>query len=256
MTAVATTTMNTVKATSRPHNPILRIVKLHTVNPSVFFGIPWIILVCAWAVTMAIAAILTRAGVDPTGMHEGMRNSWAVLAPQWYLVVVGVQAVSFTFPFALGFGATRRDFWFGTSAMFVLVSCEMAIAIATLVQIEIATGGWGVNAAVFDALWYGRQGWLADFYATFCLQLLVLFIGAAATTVYMRWRARGMLLLGLGSVVLALLLFATITFTESWGSVIAWLAGLGMTGAFTLVLAVAAVCCAAGYLVIRRATTR
>ncbi len=251
MTAIATEPMTTTPAT-RGHHPVWRIVRLHAVSPTVFFGIPWMILAGAWVVSMLIGFILVLNN-EPSA---GMSYSWAVVAPQWYLVVVGVQAVAFTFPFALGFGATRRDFWLGTCAMFVLVSLEMAVAIATLVKLEIVTGGWGIGAHMFDALWYGEHGWLTDFYATFCLQLLVLFIGAAATTVYMRWRNRGMLVLTGGAAAAVVIVIAAVTFSNSWALLLSWFAGLSVAGAFTLVLIPALLCAGSGYLVIRRATTR
>ena len=177
---------------------VWRVVRLHALTPSVFFGIPWIILGGAWLVMIVIGIIAGGAGADTEKMGEGMRYSWAVLSPQWYLVVVGVQAIGLTMSFALGFGATRRDFWLGTSLMFGIVSVLNAIAIATLVQLEKATDGWWLNIAMFDALWYGQNGWLVDFYTTLALQLFVLFIGASVTTVYLRWRMRGMLILAFG----------------------------------------------------------
>ncbi|WP_173921439.1 hypothetical protein [Agromyces sp. Marseille-P2726] len=235
---------------------IWRIVRLHAVTPSVFFGIPWIILGGAWLVMLVIGIIVTGAGADPVAMGEGMRYSWAVLSPQWYLIAVGVQAIGMTLSFALGFGATRRDFWLGTSLMFGIVSLLNAIAIATLVQIEKATGGWWVGISMFDALWYGQDGWLVDFYTTLALQLFVLFIGASVTTVYLRWRMRGMLALAAGAIALVLGVVATFTFTESWPAVFDWFMGLGVVGVFTLVLGLAAICAIGGYLVIRRATPR
>ena len=253
MTAVATARVTETASRFRPHE-LWRIVRLHAVNPSIFFGVPWLILGGAWAVTMVIALILRGAGVEDS--EDGFRYSWAVLSPQWYLVVVGVQALAYTFPFALGFGATRRDYWLGTAAMFLLVSVEMAAAIATLVQLEILTNGWGIGAGMFDALWYGQNGWLVDFYTTFSLQLLVLFIGASITTVYLRWRMRGMMILLFGSVAVVLALVAGLTFTESWPPVFEWFAGIGIVGVFTVILGLAAVCALAGYVVIRRATPR
>jgi hypothetical protein len=239
----------------RPHtNVIWRTVRLHAVNPSVFFGVPWLILGGAWAITMVLGLIMRGAGAPADIV--GMRYSWAVLSPQWYLVVVGVQAIALTFPFALGFGATRRDFWLGTALMFVLVSAEMAIAIATLVQVEILTHGWGLGVHMFDALWYGESGWLVDFYTTFALQLLVLFIGAGATTVYMRWRIAGMMVLLFSSIAVVLAAIAALTFTQGWMEFFAWFASIGIVGGFTLVLGLAAVCAVGGYLVIRRATPR
>lgn len=255
MTAVATPPLVRTEGRSRAHE-IWRIVRLHTVNPSIFFGVPWLILGAAWAVTMIIGLIITGAGAPREEMTEGMRYSWAVLSPQWYLVVVGVQAIGLTFSFALGFGATRRDFWLGTSLMFTIVSVLNAIAIATLVQLEKATGGWGVGIAMFDSLWYGRSGWLVDVYSTLALQLLVLFLGASVTTVYMRWRMRGMMIVLFGSIALVLAFVAVTTFSESWPAVFEWFGGIGVAGVFTVILGLAAVCAVGGYLVIRRATPR
>lgn len=253
MTAVVAAPIARTEARSRVHE-IWRIVRLHTVNPSIFFGVPWLILGGAWAVTMVIALILRGAGIPPE--LDGFRYSWAVLSPQWYLIVVGVQAIAYTFSFALGFGATRRDFWLGTSLMFVFVSLEMAAAIATLVQIEQATDGWWIGAGMFDALWYGQSGWLTDFYTTFVLQLLVLFIGASITTIYMRWRIRGMMILLFSAVALVLALVATLTFTERWVAVFDWFASIGIVGVFTVLLVKALAWAVAGYFVIRRATPR
>jgi hypothetical protein len=255
MSAVIDQPIVRTEARSRAHE-IWRIVRLHCVNPSVFFGIPWIILGSAWAVMMVVGLIITGAGGPAENMAQGMRYSWAVLSPQWYLVVVGVQAIGLTFSFALGFGTTRRDFWLGTSVMFGIVSFLNAVAIATLVQIEKATDGWGIGIAMFDSLWYGQQGWLTDFYTTLAMQLLVLFIGASVTTVYMRWRMRGMLVIAFGAIALFLAFIATMTFSNSWMALFEWFASIGLVGGFTIVLGLALVCAVGGYLVIRRATPR
>ncbi|MGW9168165.1 hypothetical protein [Agromyces sp. NPDC055658] len=255
MTAVATAAPVERASRARPHD-IWRVVRLQAVNPSIFFGIPWMIMGGALVVSILLVVIATSAGMPFGAMQEGMRYSWAVLSPQWYLVAVGVQAVAYTFPFALGFGATRRDYWLGTSAMFVFVSFEMAAGIATLVQIEQATDGWWIGASMFDALWYGQDGWFVDFYTTFALQLLVLFIGASVTTVYMRWRMRGMLTLLFAGVALVLGVVAILTFTQSWMTVLDWIASIGLVGGFSLLLATAAAWAVAGFLVIRRATPR
>jgi len=256
MTAVATApaergTMPTGRV--RP-GEIWRIVRLLAVNPTIFFGIPWMILGGAWVITMLIALILRASGISDA--EDGFRYSWAVLSPQWYLVVVGVQAVAYTLSFALGFGSTRRDYWLGMSLMFLFVSTEMAVAIATLVQVEIATDGWFIGAGMFDALWYGQSGWWFDFFTTFSLQLFVLFIGAGITTVYMRWRMRGMMTLLFSVLAVVLVFVATVMLTGSGPELASWLATIGIGGVFGIVLALAVVSGLAGYFVVRRATPR
>lgn len=255
MTAVIDQPIVRTEARSRAHE-IWRIVRLHCVNPSIFFGVPWLILGSAWAVMMIVGLIITGAGGPVEDMARGMRYSWAVLSPQWYLVVVGVQAIGLTFSFALGFGTTRRDFWIGTSMMFGIVSLLNAVALATLVQIEKATGGWGIGIAMFDSLWYGQQGWLVDFYTTLALQLLVLFVGASVTTVYMRWRMRGMMIVLFSTIALLLAFVAFQTFSGGWVALFEWFGSIGVVGGFTIVLAFATAFAVAGYLVIRRATPR
>lgn len=255
MTAVIDKPIVRAEPRSRYHE-VWRIVRLHAVTPSVFFGIPWIILGGAWLVMIVVGIIVTGAGADSEKVGEGMRYSWAVLSPQWYLVVVGVQAIAMTLSFALGFGTTRRDFWLGTSVMFGIVSLLNAVAIATLVQLESATDGWWLDIAMFDALWYGQNGWLVDFYSTLALQLFVLFIGASVTTVYLRWRMRGMLILAFSAIAILLAFLAIATFSNSWPALFAWFGSIGVVGAFTIVLGLAVLCAVGGYLVIRRATPR
>lgn len=254
---MSTMTAAPARTTRGNAHDIWRIVRLHAVNKSVFFGIPWIILGGAWVITLIITLLIRGAtGSFSVEDIEGMRYSWAVLSPQWYLVVVGVQAVALTFSFALGFGTTRRDFWLGTSLMFVLVSVLYAVAIATLVQLEIATGGWWLGAHMFDALWYGQTNWLTDFFSTFSFQLFVLFAGGGATAVYMRWRVRGMMILLFSSLFAVVAAGAIAVWTNSWPAILTWASTLTVTSTFALLLVVTLAIAGFGYLVMRRATPR
>ena len=129
MTAVIEQPITRTEPRSRLQE-VSRIVRLHAVNPAIFFGVPWIILGAAWAVSMVVGIIITGAGGGGPDLTEGMRYSWAVLSPQWYLVVVGVQAVGLTFSFALGFGA----FIFGNGDEKLLL---IAATLAVLLMLDI-----------------------------------------------------------------------------------------------------------------------
>ena len=106
-----------------------------------------------------------------------------MLSPQWYLVVVGVQAISFGFPLALGFGVTRRDFYLGTASLLVLISAFNALAFAALTQLEQVTEGWWVDTYMFNALWLGIDGFWVDLFSFFVMQLLVFWSSLALAIV-------------------------------------------------------------------------
>lgn len=240
-----------------PLQHIVRVTRLQFVDLWVLGWTPAIIIAAALLFSIAIALIIVHAGgVDPAAMQEGMRYSWAVLSPIWYLIVVGVQAVATTLQFALGIGATRRDYWLGTTLAFTVFSAVFALAFAALRVVELATGGWGTHTVVFDALWYHGLPWWLGAYATFTLSLTALLVGAALTTCYMRWRVTGVLTVGLSLAGALLAAVAVLTWLRAWPALIRWFAGLGVAGIFSLVLAVAALAGAAGYLVVRRATPR
>jgi hypothetical protein len=237
---------------------IWNIVKLHMVNRQTYLGIPWIITGGAWVVSMLIALIIGFATgpEDAAKATEGMTNSWAVFSPLWYMCAVAVLAISQSFPFALGFGVTRRDFYLGTSLLFLLTSVGNAIAFSTLVEIERATNGWGIGGVMFDALFFQGQSWIANVFLFSVIQLAIFFIGACIATIYMRWRTMGMLVFWL---VLAFVLVgsvALITLTYSWPAVGGWFASQGVVGGFAWGLIPIVGAAAAGYFILRRATPR
>lgn len=237
---------------------IWNVVRLHLVDRRTYIGIPWLIVGIAFVITVLIAQIIgfTTGGLGTPDAIEGQRYSWAVLSPQWYLVVVGVQAISFGFPLALGFGVTRRDFYLGTALMFVLIAAGNAIAFSTLTQLEQVTNGWWLNSYMFNALWFGLDGWAVDLLSFFVMQLLVFFVGASIATIYMRWRMPGMLVfwsaLALGIVSTVML----IAFTSSWPAVATWFTAQGIAGIFAWLLVPAALAAGGGFLALRRATPK
>ncbi|WP_104178073.1 hypothetical protein [Cryobacterium sp. Y50] len=248
-------------ASVHPRSALARIwnvVRLHLVDRRTYIGIPWLIVGMAFVITVFIAQIIgfTTGGLGTPGAIEGQRYSWAVLSPQWYLIVVGVQAISFGFPLALGFGVTRRDFYLGTALLFVLISAGNAVAFAVLTQLEKLTEGWWIDTYMFNALWLGIDGFWVDLFSFFVMQLLVFFIGASVATIYMRWRMPGMLVFW-SSFALGLVGTVTIiTFTSSWPTVAVWFAAQGVGGIFAWLLIPAALAGFGGFLALRRATPK
>lgn len=237
-----------------PATRILNVFRLHLVNRSVYIGIPWLIIGGALLVSLIITLLMRYA----TGETEfpGMAYSWAVVSPLWYMVAAGVLAISSTFPFALGFSITRRDFYLGTALLFVVVSVANALALATLVELEQATGGWWLGTIMFSALWFGGQSWIVNVLGFLVIQLVILFVGAVFAAVYMRWRVLGSVLLWFA--VAAVILGGTtiIVLTGSWPQVVSWLTTQSAASLLGWLAVPAVIAAFAGYFVVRRATPK
>ncbi|WP_051973170.1 hypothetical protein [Cryobacterium sp. MLB-32] len=259
MTATTSIDLTPALASLRERSATVRIgnvLRLHLVDRRTYIGIPWLIVGVAFVITIFISRIIgfTTGELGTADAMAGQRYSWAVLSPQWYLVVVAVQTIAFGFPFALGFGVTRRDFYLGTWLLFVLLSAVNSLAFTALTQVEKVTNGWWIDNYMFNALWLGLDGWLVDFFSFFVMQLLVLSVGASVATVYMRWRMPGMLVFWSSLALLIVGSVAVITFTSSWPTVSVWFAAQGIAGIFGWLLVPAAVSGLGGYLALRRAT--
>lgn len=70
------------------------------------------------------------------------------------MMVVAIQVLNLTFPFALGYGVARRDFYLGTTLSFVMLSVGYGALLTVLGYIEEATGGWGLGGKLFTAIYF------------------------------------------------------------------------------------------------------
>ncbi|WP_291040373.1 hypothetical protein [Herbiconiux sp.] len=260
MTAVQTST-----AAARPAagsgSRVIPVVRLHFVNRFSMLVLPWIILGFIFLVNLAIWWIVMSAvspDADRADVQEGLQWSGASFYIFVYMMVLGVQAIALTFPFALGFSATRRDFWLGTSLTFVLLSAIYAAGMTVLALIEVATGGWGLGGRMFTALYFGGDAtpWFARFFLFFATFLFFFFVGALAAVIYQRWRVNGMLIF-FGALTVALVGgVALITFSESWPAVGAWFVETGASGVVAWSLVPTGLAALVGYAILRRTTPK
>jgi hypothetical protein len=217
-------------------NRIWNVVRLHMTNSWVIVQTPAIILALIFAVNYAIWAILdVSISMDSGEAVDGTQWSGAATFIFVYMAVVAAQAITVTFPFALGYSVTRREYYLGTSLLFLLVSAGYAVVLAILATIE---------------------GGLQRLFVFFALFLFFFFTGAAISTIYMRWRMYGMIAFWAALGVLLIGLVALATYTGSWPEVGAWFATNKATGVAAWSLIPTAVAAVTGYVVLRRATPR
>lgn len=234
---------------------VVNVARLHLVNRNAILWLPLFIMSVIFTSSMLIWWIISvnvaRAGDDGVVVMGGA-NSFIVI----YMLVVAVQAVSLTFPFAQGYSVTRRDFYLGSALAFVALSLFYALLMSVLSVLESATDGWGVNGFMFGVDFLGITDFIGAFYVYFMALLFFFFVGAAVAAMYVRWKTWGIagFFTGFGFLVIGLLVLAT--FTNSWGLVGNWFMTNGTIGVATWSLLLTVVAGVAGYLILRRATPR
>lgn len=240
-----------------PHR-LASIARLHLANPWTTITLPWMILGIIFLGNYLIWLLIFAA--TPESAHadisEGLGYSGAASYIFVYMMVVAIQAMNSTFAFALGYGATRRDYYLGTSVVFVGLSAMYAVGLTVLSIIEELTGGWGLGGRMSTALFFGSGPALERLVIFFLTFLFFFFVGAAIATVYVRWKGFGItvffvvigfLLIGLG---------ALVVFTDGWAAIGAFFTTAGFLGSFASSLVVTVIAAVAGFLILRRATPR
>lgn len=253
MTAVDVTTRPALTPAPPLGQRMLNVARLLVANPWTPIYTPLIILSTIFVLNYAIWQLIELNTED--GVEENFNNG-GVAFVMIYMLVIAVQNVNATFPFAMGFGVTRRDFYLGSSAFFVVLSAGYAALLAVMGQIERATDGWGLQAQFFAPLYIGDLGPLGWFFLYFAMLLFFFFVGAAVAGFYVRWRAYGMYGFFLGLAVLNVGGALVLTATDTWGTVGQFLTDAGVLGTAAWSLILTALISLGGYAILRRATPR
>ncbi|GAA1860574.1 hypothetical protein GCM10009715_05000 [Paeniglutamicibacter psychrophenolicus] len=230
-------------------NRVVKVARMQLINKWSFLGIPMVILVASTLMTFAIWALL------PASAREGTLYSGSGQAVMWYFLALGIQSLTFTFPFSQAMSVSRRTFYLGTLGLFATIALGYAILYYLLGLVEKATGGWGFNGQLFALGWIAGNNAAIQILFYFVAMVLLFMIGFWAATVYMRWKATGLLIAGIGFAVVLLGLVGLATLNDAWPQVGAWFAAMQVLG-LSIVLGGLCVLLAGGsYLTLRRATT-
>ena len=236
---------------------ITRVVKLHYANPWPILITPLMILGFIFVVNLIIWWIIrTVAGAeDASDAIDGFQYSGSTGFLFVYMMVVAIMAMSQTFAFALGFGATRRDYYLGTVLAFVSLTAFYTVLIGVLAAIERATDGWGLGGRMFTPMYFGDE-WYVQLFAVAVLLLFFFFVGGISGAIYVRYKSFGVTLLwcliALGLVGAAALL----TLTDNWEAFGTFFADAGFVGGYATSLVPTVIAAVAGFFVLRRATPR
>lgn len=226
----------------------LNVVRMQLVNRNTYIWVPLMVLGGSLLLTLAIYALISQAGV------QGPIYGGGAQAPLWYFGVVGIQALTLTFPFSQAMSVTRREFYLGTLLTAALASALLALTFVIGGAIELATDGWGMNGYFFALpfLWEGGAWTAALGYFTVAMAFFT--IGFWAATLYKRFGSLVLttVLLGISAAMVGVLFF--IGRADAWGEVFGWFAAQGAVGLSLWGLLVIAALGGISYLTLRRAT--
>lgn len=189
-------------ATLRPETPARRrtgslskIVRLHFVDRSRMIDAP--LLIMAGVAVLIVAVMLVLEGftdVPRAELSEGFRyNQAAIWCLSGYIMNVGVMAYARTMPYAMGLGATRRQYFWGTTAALALEAVIIAAMMTTFLFFEKITGHWFTGARMFDTFLTGDGDYVNMFVVGFGISLAMLLLGSFFAAVYMRWGPAGVI---------------------------------------------------------------
>jgi hypothetical protein len=257
---MTTMTQSPVATASRAHamNRVLAVTRLHFVNRWSMFALPSMILGVILLLNAAIWYIVLAS--SPAGEHahveKGFTYTGSVFYIFVYMLVVAVQAISRTFPFALGYGVTRRNFYLGSALAFVIMSVLYSVGLTVLSLIEVATHGWGAGGHMFTPTYFTNADWGIRLVMYFFAFLFFFFLGSAIASVYVRWKTTGIVVFFAIVAVVLVGIVALITLGNHWPAVVTWFANTGTFGVSAWSLVVTAIAAIAGYFVLQRATPK
>jgi hypothetical protein len=231
------------------------VIRLYFANPMTIAVTPFLVLAAIFAVSLAIWIMVDIAAPGDREAAESFSYSGATGWIFFFMAVVAIQAMNNTFRLALGYGATRRDFYLGSALVFVVVSAIFTAVLTVLALIESATDGWGLGGRMFTPVYFG-EGWGVRITVIFCLFLFFTFTGSAFGAVFVRWGRYGLLVFG--GILLAIMVAAAfaIGLLDAWVPFGAWLGANAPFGLALWSLVPSVVFGIAGYAVLRGATPK
>ncbi|GGF11276.1 ABC transporter permease [Subtercola lobariae] len=239
----------------------INVLRLHLTNKWTTLGTPLLILTFIFAVNYVIWLLIytstpeaARTAAGGNQYVEGTQYSGSTFYIFIYMLVIAIQVVLRTFPFALGFSITRRDFYLGTALLFGVLAAIYSVILTIMSYIEEATTGWGLGGHMFSTVWFGTGSLGQRLSSEFFAFLFFFFVGAAISTVYLRWRATGMIVLWGSIVLIGVAAAALITFANGWPAVGTWFLNAGVYGVVLWSLVITVISAFFGFRILRRAT--
>ncbi|HLY30631.1 MAG TPA: hypothetical protein VKQ36_06360 [Ktedonobacterales bacterium] len=258
-------------------NRIVSVLAMHARDRATWFVIPLSVLGAGFAIVLLIALSVDMLFGGATPIYTGALTTF-----YFVMILVGIGAVTRTFPFAIGFGARRRDYLLGTLAMGAVVSAAWGILLGLLSLIEAnLVHYWGVGLHFFhlpvfsdgspfrqfcwsyyqdtacmrsDPNYYNNHAPLQQFWVYFALLLFLFLLGLLLGSIYQRFGRIGEYAF-FGVVFLLLSVFILVSAIWNWwDAIFGWFDGQSAATLGVWLLPPMALFALASYALLRKAT--
>lgn len=228
-------------------NRTVSVVRMQLINRQTYIWVPLMVLGGSLLITLGIYAVIRNAGADNALYGGGAQ------APLWYFGVVGIQALTLTFPFSQAMSVTRREFYLGTLLTAFLTAAILSGLFVVGGLVEEATGGWGLDGYFFFLPWIWGAGAAGAALFYFTIAMLFFVVGFWAATIYKRFGSVALTTVLLTLAALLVLGMFLTGMTDSWAQLFGWFNGQGAVGLALWGLLLGAALAGISYLTLRRA---
>jgi len=229
-------------------NRTLAVTRLQLRKKLQLFIVPWLVLGSSFIINLLIAFISPQP--DGEGFYTGGIASIFI-----YMMIYGIITYVQTFPFSLGLGIRRSDFYWGTalSATAVLFMSSLGLLLLSVIE-GIWTNHWGVDLHFFDLPYWSDGPLLNRWWVPFALLLNLFWLGFMIGGYFKRFGKTGMLAATLVGIVVGTVGTYVITYNNWWPSIGEWFANRTMAEIALWTLPVTFVFAALTRLFVRRTT--
>lgn len=227
-------------------NRIMKVARMQLMSRWTYLGIPAVIIGGSFLLSLAIWALIPD--------EVGTKYSGAGQAVMWYFFGLGIQSLTYTFPFSQGMSVSRRSYFLGTVGLFAAIAAAISILYVVLGKVEVATNGWGVQGRMFALDWVADRNWFEQLFFYFILMMFLFLLGFWGATIFKRWQTTGVMIASFSVAALLLAFVALVTWQGWWVAIGSWMISLTPMLVGLLVLALVALLGGGSYLTLRRAT--
>ncbi|MDR1634821.1 MAG: hypothetical protein LBS27_07895 [Bifidobacteriaceae bacterium] len=218
---------------------LVKVIRLHLANRATYIVIPMVVVTATFCLSLALYMVLLL-GLEGEAPRQLYGLGGFQFVPFYYAVTVGIQAMMYTYPFAMAMSLTRREYINGTTGLAALFAGGLALIYAIGRGIEEHTDGFGIGFHYFGlAEWFAQFGWWQQFIFLTGLCLMLFMAGFCCTTVFKRGGALRLVAEITAWTMAAVGAIALVTYLEWWPAVGDWFLALtpAIAGGWMLVVA-------------------